>query len=145
MLRREGGGSEDFFDHVNWSSCADFAHTNSKQSVQEGVLRVSRLEARERPEIRSSFRSVIADAFERHMNERTVVRLQCDPQVEFENPVGALEHPIAAAREHLAAKPVTLERASEDRKRETSTVRSRADVLRGRGAEPKSHEGTRTH
>jgi hypothetical protein len=83
----------------------------------------------------------IADAF----HERTVVGLQRDPQVELENTVGALEHPIAAAREYLAAKPVTLERASDDRKRETSTARSRADVLRGRGAEPKSHQGTRTH
>src|ERR1700722_9361550 len=151
LLRRAGAGShrdarsENLFDHVNWSSDANFTRTNSKQSIQERVLRVRRLEAWERPKIRRFFRSVIFDAFERHVNERTVVRLERDPQVELEDTVGALEHPVAAAREYLAAKPVALERASEDRKREASTVRSRADVLRGRRAEPKGHEGTRTH
>src|SRR5580693_7075680 len=137
--------SEDLFDHVNRPAIADLAGTNGKKPVQEGVLRVSRLEAWERPEIRRSIRSVIAYAFERHVNERPVVRLQRDPQVELEDPVGALEHPVAAAREHLAAKPVALERASDDREREASTARSLPDVLRGRGAEPKSHQGTRTH
>src|SRR5258707_679925 len=135
-MQANARASEDLFDHVHRSVGAHLARSHSKQSVQEGVLRVSRLEARERPEIRSSFRSVIADAFERRVNERIVVRLQRDPEVELKNPVGALEHPIAAAREYLAPKPVTLERASDDRKREASTARSRADVLRGRGAEP---------
>src|SRR3984957_15723832 len=151
LLRRAGAGShrdarsENFFDHVNWSSGANFTRTNSKESIQERVPRVGRLEAWERPKIRRFLRSVVFDAFERHVNERTVGRLERDPQVELKDPVGALEHPIAAAREYLAAKPVTLERASDDRKREASTVRPCAHVLRGRRAEPKGHEGTRTH
>ena len=74
-------------------------------------------------------RGVVADALERHVDEGAVVGLERDAQVELDHAVGALDRPVVAARQHLAAKPVALERAAGDRKRDARAVRPRADVL----------------
>src|SRR5439155_10462310 len=111
--------SEDLFDPVNRSAGANLPGAQGEQPVQKGIFRVGSFEARQRPNIGSSWRRVIADAHERHVNEGAVVGLQRDAQVELENAVCAFDHPIVAAGEHLAAQPVTVKRYSVDGQGET--------------------------
>ena len=66
------------------------------------------------------------------MDERAVVGLERDAEVELDDAVRAPDRPVVAARQHLAAEPLAFERAAGDRKRDARAVRPGADVLRGR-------------
>src|SRR5207247_9991333 len=98
-----------------------------------------------RTKVGSAGRSVVTDALERHVDEGAVVGLERDAQVELDHAVRALDRPIVAAWQHLATKPVTLERASGDRKRDAHAVGPGADILRGCRVQSKCNQGTRSH
>src|SRR3981189_901652 len=133
--RRAGGASEeigglsecpskDLFDQVNRPVSTNLPSSDGEQPVQEGVFRFGSLEMRHRAKVGSSWRSVVPDALERHVDERAIVGLERDAEVELSDAVRAFDCPVVAAWEHLAEKPVTFERASGDRKRDASAARS---------------------
>jgi hypothetical protein len=101
--------SEELFDHVHRSFGANLRAANGKQLVQEGILRFGGFEARQRPKVGRAWRSVIANALERHMDEGTVVGLQRDAHVKLDDAVRPFDRPVVAAGQHFAAKPLTLE------------------------------------
>jgi hypothetical protein len=72
----------------------------------------------------------VTEAEGRQVDEGAVVGLERDAQVELEDTVPPEERPIAAARQHLSTQPRALELAAGDRRRDTDTVRHRADPLR---------------
>src|SRR2546422_9510631 len=74
--------SEELFDHVNRPVGANFPGANGEQPVQEGIFRFGSLEARHRTKVGSSWRAVVTDPLERHVNESAVVGLQREAQVE---------------------------------------------------------------
>src|SRR5215472_17329658 len=137
--------SENLFDHVNRPVGANLPAADGEHAVQEGILRFGSLEARRRAKVGSSWRAVVTDALEGHVDESAVVSLQRDAKVELDDSIRAFDRPVAAPRQHLAAKPVTLERASGDRKRDAPAARSRTDVLLGCRLQAKHQQGTRVH
>ena len=54
----------------------------------------------------------MTEAERRHVDERAVVGLECEAQVELEDAVCPEERPVAAAGEHLSAQPRPLEVAA---------------------------------
>src|SRR2546428_11602067 len=64
---------EDLFDHVNRPVGANLPSSYGEQPVQEGVFRFGSLETRHSAKVGSSWRSVVTDALERHVDERAVV------------------------------------------------------------------------
>src|SRR5205807_9821929 len=95
--------SEELFDHVNRPAGANLPGANGKQPVQEGIFRFGSLEARHRTKVGSSWRSVVTDALERHVDEGAVVGLQRDAQVELEDAVCAEERPVTATGDRQTA------------------------------------------
>jgi len=85
----ETSPSEELLDHVNGPS-ARISPVPTATAVQETSISVRSFEARQRPKVGSSWRSVVADALERHVDECAVVALQGDAQVELENSVERL-------------------------------------------------------
>ena len=73
-----GVRSEELFDHVNRSLGANLSGANAKQSIQEGVPRFGRLEAGHCTKVGSTWRSIVTDALERHVDDGAVVGLQRD-------------------------------------------------------------------
>src|SRR5579862_3237913 len=74
--------SQKFLDDVHRSIRSNLADADGDQPVEERVLRRGGLEARHRSEIAVR---VVSDAAERHVNQRAVVGLQRDAQVELED------------------------------------------------------------
>ena len=52
---------------------------------------------------------VVPHTGERHVDQRAIICLEGDPQVDFDGTVGLRGDPVAAAREHAAAKTVAVE------------------------------------
>lgn len=77
----------------------DLPGADGEQPVQEGVSGFGSLEARQRTKVGSSWRSVVTDALERHVDEGAVVGLERDAEVELDDAVGASDRPIIAARQ----------------------------------------------
>src|SRR5215468_1054408 len=137
--------SQDLLDQVNRSFRAKLRRADGQHSVQEGVLRRGSLEAGRGAEVRTTGSSVVADTLEGHVDERGVVGLKRDSQIDLDDAVRSLDGPVVPARKNLAAQPVSLEHASGDRKGHARPVRSRSDVLRGCSVEMKRHEWTGLH
>jgi len=117
--------SENLFDYVRRPARADLAGTYGQHSIQECILGRGGLEPRERVKIRTC---VITYTREGHVDERAVVGLEGDPEIELERAVRRLDRPICAAREHFSADAFSFERASHDRKRQALAERRRAEV-----------------
>src|SRR5260370_10937655 len=91
-----------------------FASTDGDDAIQEGICLRRCFESRHsskvvaggindlsRAEGSDSVGRAMAHALKRHVNRRMVVRLQRDAQVQFENTVGALQQPVASARQNF--------------------------------------------
>src|SRR3977135_2928416 len=113
--------SKDLFDQVNRPVSTNLPSSDGEQPVQEGVFRFGSLETRHRSKVGSSWRSVVPDALKRHVDERAVVGLERDAEVELGDAVRAFDCPVVAAWEHIAAKPFTFPRGSEHRQRDTGS------------------------
>src|SRR5262245_10295532 len=118
------GASKDLVDCVDRSCRAPIAARDRSQPIQEGVLRMSRLEAGRRSEVVSiridelatgercnHVRRPMSEPERGHVDEGAVVGLERHPQVELEDAVAAEERPVPASRQHLSAEPRTLEDA----------------------------------
>src|SRR2546422_10953467 len=90
--------SEELFDHVNRPVGANLPGANGEQPVQEGVFRFGSLEARHRTKVGSSWRTIVTDPLERHVNESAVVGLHGEAQVEHDGAVPWMERPNRALR-----------------------------------------------
>src|SRR5439155_23431566 len=121
--------SEDLLDHVNRSVGADLSGADGKQPVQEGVLRLGSLEARHCTKVASSWRSVVTDPLERHVDERAVVRLERKPQVELEDAVSPEERPVTATGKDLSTQARALEVTARYRRGDARSVRNGSDLL----------------
>src|ERR1700681_2342628 len=86
--------SENLLDGVDRPVSMTFPNTHREQAIEERVLRRGRLEARQRAEI---VVRVVAHAGERHVDQRTVVGLERDAEIELARSVGRRGHPIGAA------------------------------------------------
>jgi hypothetical protein len=137
--------SHDLVDQVNRPVAANLSDADRKQPVQEGVLRRGRLEARQRAEVRTTRRAVVADALEGHVDERAVVGLESDAEIELHDAVRTHDRPVVAVHQHLSAKPVAVERPSGDGKRDAGAMRSGPDVLRRCRTQTKCHQRTGSH
>src|SRR5450432_1039777 len=123
LLRRAyTRASQDLVDRVDGASDAPVSARHGEESIQELVLRVAGLEARKGPEVvrrrvdalaprerRDDFRWPVAKAERCHVDERTIVGLEGDTQIELEDSVPSEERPIAAAGQHLSTQPRALE------------------------------------
>jgi hypothetical protein len=96
---------------------------DGEQTVQKRVTGRGCFETRDGAEIAVR---VVSDARERHVNQAAVVGLESDPQVERHHAVASSGDPVAAARKHLAAKPLALERATRDGENRQRAQRRRA-------------------
>jgi hypothetical protein len=79
------------------------------------------------------------------VNERAVVRLERDPQVELQDSVGSEERPIAAAREHHAAEARAFEVPARNGSGDASAVRHRPDPLRADDGDLQGHQEAKVH
>src|SRR5258706_8980420 len=91
---RARGPSEDLFEHVNRPGGANLPGAHREKPVQEGILWFGSLKAWERPKVRSSWRGVVTDSLERHVDEGAVVGLQRDAQIQLQDVVWAFDHPV---------------------------------------------------
>src|SRR5262249_20121581 len=129
--RARGGAaatSEYLVDPVNCSVRTSFTDTDGDDAIQECVLFRRGFEPRHRSEIvargiddLSTAESgdrigrAMSQPLKRHLNQRVIVGLERDAQVELQSAVGAEQQPVASARQNLAAKSWTFELASRDR------------------------------
>jgi hypothetical protein len=91
---------------------------------------------------RDHLRRSVTDPQRCHVNERAVVGLERQAQVELEDAVPPEERPVAPARKHLSAQPWTLEVAGRDGCRAANPVRHGPDLLRGRHHDLQHHQQT---
>src|SRR4029453_15572007 len=152
---RVGASLKDLFDRVDRSAGAAIARRDSDQSVQERILRRARFEPGGGPKVvpgridglaprqRSQhFRRAVTEAERRHINQRAVVGLEDDAQVELENAVGAQQRPVTSARQDLAAQPRAFEGAARNRRYHAYSMRHSAELLRRRDDNLQRHQQT---
>src|SRR5262249_49857724 len=137
--------SEDLLDQVDGPVGADYATADGEELVQKRVRRRRGLEAWQRPEVGGAGSGVVANAFERHVDERPIVGLERDAEIELEDAVRALDRPVVAAGEDLAAEALSLERAAGDGERDPRSMRRGADVLGRRSAQTELEERSSAH
>ena len=131
---------------------------DGEQAVQERVLRVPGLEtgrgaevvgrrvdglaARER---RDHLRRPVTKPERRHVDERAVVGLEREAQVELEDAVAPEQRPVTAPGQHLAAQPRALEVPARDRCGDARAVRHGADLLHAADRDLQRHEKDSIH
>src|SRR4051812_35557785 len=93
------GGLENLLDGVNRPVPVTLSRTHSEQAIEERVLRRRRLEPGQRPEV---VVRVVAHAGECHVDQRAVVGLEREPEIELQRAVGVRGHPIGAAEDAAA-------------------------------------------
>src|SRR2546426_1659078 len=113
--------------------------------VRSEIFRFGSLEARHRTKVGSSWRAVVTDPLERHVNEGAVVGLEREAQVELDHAVSPEERPITAAGQHLSAQPRALEVAARYRCVDARTVRHCADLLWPDDCDLQGHQQTGIH
>src|SRR6266850_6765126 len=90
---------ENLLDGVNRPVSMTLPNTHREQAIEERVLRRGSLEAGQRAEI---VVRVIAHASECHVDQRAVVGLERQPEIELERSIGGCGHPIGAAEDDSA-------------------------------------------
>src|SRR5882724_8082218 len=115
--------SEDLLDRVSRPVPVTFPNAHGEQAIEERVLRRSGLEARQRAEI---VVRVVAHASECHVNERAVVGLERDLEIELAGSIGGLGHPISAA-EDSSSQALPFKRPARNRKDREHAMRRRPD------------------
>src|SRR5258706_2407144 len=136
--------SEDLFDRVDRPRRLAVARGGREEAIEEGILGSPRVEARRRPKVvfrgiyrfaacerREHLRWAVPEPERRHVNQRAVVRLERDAQVELEDAVRTKERPISAAGKNAPAEAWSFEMAAGDRCDGARSVRHCADLLRG--------------
>src|SRR2546422_8440979 len=110
--------SEDLVDPVHRSARARLPNTDGDDAIQERVCFRRGLEPRQGSKVvargvddlstaegGNSVSRAMAQPLKGHVDQRMIVRLQRDAQVQLENAVGAQQQPVASSRQHLAAQP----------------------------------------
>src|SRR5262249_28290943 len=150
--------SEYFVDPMNRSARTRFTNSDSDDAIQECVFLCRGFEPRYRSKVvarriddlstaerSDDFRRAMAQPLKRHLNQRVIVGLERDTQVELENAVGAEQQPVTAARQDLAAQSRAFEVAPNNRYDRTNAMRHRSELLR-RGCEDfHCHQWLRLH
>src|SRR2546426_12452376 len=83
------------------------------------------LESRQRSKV-----GAMTQPLKRHVDQRVIVGLQRDAQVQLQNAVGAQQQPVASTRQNLDAQPGAFEDAARDRDDATNAMRYRPELLR---------------
>ena len=74
------------------------------------------------------------------MDQRSVVGLERDAQVELQHSVGPEQGPVSPTGQHLAPEPGALELSTRDRRDHPRTVRDGSDLLRAGDHDLKGHQ-----
>ena len=74
-------------------------------------------------------RRAMTQPLERQIDQRLVVRLQRDAQIELQNAIAPREGPVHSARQDLAAQPRTIEGAARDWRYDACSMGHRAELL----------------
>src|SRR2546430_1132227 len=106
---------QNFVDRVNRPSRAAIAGGDSDQTVQERIGWCARFEPRRGPEVvlrgidglasrerRQYLRGAMTEAEGGHVDQRAVVGLERDSQIELENRVRSRDCPVASAQDFAA-------------------------------------------
>src|SRR5450432_1353115 len=149
----EHRASQELVDCVDRTLRASVTARDAEQPIQERVLRMARVEAWKGSEVicgradrlathqcRNDLRWTVAKTSRGHVNERAIVCLERDTQVELENAVRSEERPVSTTGKYPSAQPRTLEMAFRDRCRDPCAVRSRADPLRAGNDDLQQHQ-----
>src|SRR4029077_4260684 len=139
-FRSPAMSSQDLLDSVHRSFGASFPNTDADNAIQERVGLRRGLESRQRSEV-----VAVTQPLKGHVNQRTIVCLERDAQVQLQNAVGAQQQPVISSRQNLAAQPRAVEVASRDRHDATNAMRYRAELLPRSGGDVHRHQWSRRH
>src|SRR6185369_4441 len=119
--------SQDLVDPVHRAVRARLADADGDDAIQECVRLRRSLEPRYRPEVVARgiddlsapeggdrVRGAVTQPLERHVDQRMVVRLQRDAQVQLQDAVRAEEEPVPSSGQDLAAQARSFEVAARD-------------------------------
>src|SRR6185437_4647721 len=137
---QRGAPSQDLLDPVHRAVGASFTNTDADDAIQEGIGLRRGLESRQRSKV-----VAMTQPLKRHVDQRMIVCLQRDAQVQLQNAVGAEQQPVSASRQNLAAQPRTFEVASRDRHDATNAVGYRPELLPRSGGDVHGHQWSRRH
>src|SRR5262249_12413788 len=117
--------SQDLVDPVNRSVRASLTDTDGDDPIQECVSLRRGFESRKRAKVvgcgidhlsaaerGNCIGRAMAQPLKPHVDQRPVVGLERDPQVELQNTVGAQQQPVTSPGQNSAAEPRALEVAS---------------------------------
>ena len=82
----------------------------------------------------------VTQSLKGHIDQRMIVCLQRDAQIQLQDAVGAQQQPIASPRQNPPAKPRAFEVTSRDRDEATNAVGYRTELLRRSGDDFHRHE-----
>src|SRR4029077_13973959 len=99
-----------------------FTNTDADDAIQECVGFRRGLESWQRSKV-----VAMTQPLKGHVDQRMIVGLQRDAQVQLQNAVGAQQQPVISSRQNLAAQPRAFKVASRDRHDATNAMRYRAE------------------
>src|SRR5712664_3448475 len=130
--------SQDLVDPVHRSVRASFTNTDADNAIQEGVWFRRGLESRQRSKV-----VAMTQPLKSHVDQRMIVCLQRNAQVQLHYAVGAQQQPVASSRQNLAAQPRAFEIASRDRDDAANAVGHRPELLRRSRGDVHRHQWSR--
>jgi len=120
--------SQDLVDPVHCSVGTSFANTNGDDAIQECVRCRRRLESRHRSKVvprgiddlssakrGERVRRAMTQPLKGHIDQRMIVCLQRDAQIQLQDAVGAQQQPITSSRQNPSAKSGAFEVTARDR------------------------------
>src|SRR3989442_1296191 len=150
--------SEDLVDPVHCSARARLTNTDGDDAIQECVRFRRGLEPRQGSKVvargvdapsaaegGNSVGRAMTQPLKGHVDQRTVVCLQRDAQVQLENAVGAQQQPVTSSRKNRAAQPRAFEVPSRDRHDATNAKGYRPELFRRSGGDFHRHQWSRRH
>src|SRR5438132_2370685 len=150
--------SQDLVDPVHRSARTSFTDTDADDAIQECVCFRRGLELRQRSKVvargvddlstaegGNGVSRAMTQPLKGHVDERMIVCLQRDAQVQLENTVGAQQQPVTSSRQNLAAQPRAFEVPSCDRHDATNAMGYRPDLLWRSSGDFYRHQWSRRH
>src|SRR5258706_3651142 len=153
---RNRSSSQDLVDPVHCSVGASLTNTDCDDAIQECVRFRRCLESRHCSKVVTRgiddlstaergdhVRRPVTQPLKGHIDQRMIVCLQGDAQIQLQDPVRAEQQPITSSRQNPPAKPRAFEITSRDRHEATDAVGYRTDPLRRSGDDFHRHEWSR--
>src|SRR5882672_1183759 len=132
--------SQDLVDPVHRSVRASFTNTDADDAIQECVRFRRGLESGQRSKV-----VAMTQPLKSHVDQRMIVCLQRNAQVQLHYAVGAQQQPVTSSRQNLAAQPRAYEVASRDRDDAANAVGYRPELLGRSGGDSHRHQWSRRH